>query len=100
MSGKTKCKSLMTWRSFHIFIMVWFALNVIVRLPNEVCIWLVLAAIYYIGWQYSIVIYRATLAYVDYCLNKEPLNEIFIDSATIKEKEQSLKEMDNSVKEK
>lgn len=105
MGGKPKCKSLMSWRSFHIFIMVWFVLNIIVRLPNEVCVWVLLSTMYYLGWQYSTIIYHATVAYINYCLTKQGLNEIYVDAATDDdddddEKDRSLKNMDETIVEK
>ncbi len=99
MNEKCKCKYVMTWRAFHIFIMVWFFLNVLVRLPNEVCVWIGLATMYYITWQYSTVIYRATYAYIMYCLGKESKRkEIRIDQTqnvvkTNDNKDNELKEL-------
>lgn len=84
----------MTWRSFHIFIMFWFALNIIVRFSNEVFIWVTLSAVYYVSWQYSIIFYRATHSYVNYLMGNENMPKLDENRITFEEQEEiQLKEL-------
>ncbi len=77
-----KFEALWTLKNCHIFVLVWLALNIVLRIPSDLAMWLIIGISYFVLTQkYGTLLYVAQTV-MSILRKKENDVELKVDSKT------------------